>query len=171
VEIVYALDEALRIIAAYDEPDAPAVEVPPRAATGCGWTEAPRGMLWHRYRLSTDGTIEEAKIVPPIALLDAWAGAADVMVVEAVSSGARPARCTGSMPRPRPASDGRAAPPTRSASRRRSSSHTRSIGCRRGSWADGIEGEDFLPGDELSAPVRAAVDAVRRELRERLVTR
>jgi coenzyme F420-reducing hydrogenase alpha subunit len=65
VEILYALDEALRIIADYDEPDRPAAEVPPRAATGCGWTEAPRGMLWHRYRLSADGTIEEAKIVPP----------------------------------------------------------------------------------------------------------
>ena len=37
----------------------------PRAGTGCGWTEAPRGMLWHRYRLDDDGTILEAKIVPP----------------------------------------------------------------------------------------------------------
>jgi len=65
VEILFALDEALRIIAAYEEPDRPAVDVAPRAGTGCGWTEAPRGMLWHRYRLAADGTIEEAKIVPP----------------------------------------------------------------------------------------------------------
>jgi coenzyme F420-reducing hydrogenase alpha subunit len=65
VEIVYALDEALRIITAYEEPDRPAVECEPRAATGCGWSEAPRGMLWHRYRLEADGTIAEAKIVPP----------------------------------------------------------------------------------------------------------
>jgi sulfhydrogenase subunit alpha len=65
VEIVYALDEALRIIAAYEDPDRPAVECEPRAATGCGWSEAPRGMLWHRYRLEADGTIAEAKIVPP----------------------------------------------------------------------------------------------------------
>ena len=65
VEILYALDEALRLIADYEEPDAPAVEVEPRAGIGCGWTEAPRGMLWHRYRLDEDGTILEAKIVPP----------------------------------------------------------------------------------------------------------
>jgi sulfhydrogenase subunit alpha len=31
-----ALDEALRIIAAYEEPDAPAVEVVPRAGVGHG---------------------------------------------------------------------------------------------------------------------------------------
>ena len=67
VEILYALDEALRIIAAYEEPDRPAVECEPRAATGCGWSEAPRGMLWHRYRLEADGTIADAKIVPPTA--------------------------------------------------------------------------------------------------------
>jgi coenzyme F420-reducing hydrogenase alpha subunit len=65
VEVLYALDEALRIIAAYAEPDRPSVEVPPRAGVGCGWTEAPRGMLWHRYRIDADGTIAEAKIVPP----------------------------------------------------------------------------------------------------------
>ncbi|MGZ8687137.1 MAG: Ni/Fe hydrogenase subunit alpha [Gaiellaceae bacterium] len=65
VEILYALDEALRLIATYEEPERPAVEVPPRAGAGCGWTEAPRGMLWHRYRIDEDGTIAEAKIVPP----------------------------------------------------------------------------------------------------------
>jgi sulfhydrogenase subunit alpha len=65
VEILYALDEALRLIEAYEPPDPPAAEVTGRAATGCGWSEAPRGMLWHRYRLEDDGSIAEAKIVPP----------------------------------------------------------------------------------------------------------
>jgi coenzyme F420-reducing hydrogenase alpha subunit len=65
VEILYALDEALRLIDGYEEPDRPAVEVPPRAGTGYGWTEAPRGMLWHRYRLDDEGAILDAKIVPP----------------------------------------------------------------------------------------------------------
>lgn len=65
VEILYALDEALRIIGSYEEPDRPVVDVTPRAATGCGWTEAPRGMLWHRYRLDADGTVADARIVPP----------------------------------------------------------------------------------------------------------
>ena len=65
VETVYALDEALRIIAHYEEPDAPAVAVEPRAGVGCAATEAPRGLLYHRYRLEADGTIAEALIVPP----------------------------------------------------------------------------------------------------------
>jgi sulfhydrogenase subunit alpha len=65
VEVLQACDEALRIIAAYEEPDAPAVPVEPRAATGFAATEAPRGLLYHRYRLEPDGTIAEARIVPP----------------------------------------------------------------------------------------------------------
>ena len=65
VEILYALDEALRLIDAYEPPDPPAVPVPPRPATGYGWSEAPRGVLWHRYAIDGAGTIEDAKIVPP----------------------------------------------------------------------------------------------------------
>jgi coenzyme F420-reducing hydrogenase alpha subunit len=65
VEMLYAADEALRLIEAYEPPDPPAVEFEPRAATGSGWTEAPRGMLWHRYELGSDGRIESARIVPP----------------------------------------------------------------------------------------------------------
>jgi coenzyme F420-reducing hydrogenase alpha subunit len=65
VEILYAIDEALRLIAAYEEPDPPFVDVPPRAGVGCGWTEAPRGLCWHRYAFDEHGTILEAKIVPP----------------------------------------------------------------------------------------------------------
>jgi coenzyme F420-reducing hydrogenase alpha subunit len=65
VEILYAFDEALRLISGYEPPDSPAVEVQPRASVGTGWSEAPRGMLWHRYRLEADGSIAEARIVPP----------------------------------------------------------------------------------------------------------
>ena len=65
VEVLYACDEALRIIDQYEEPDAPAISVEPRAAVGFGATEAPRGLLYHRYRLEGDGTIAEARIVPP----------------------------------------------------------------------------------------------------------
>ena len=65
VEVLYACDEALRIIEAYEVPDRPAVEVEPRAGTGCGWTEAPRGLLYHRYELEADGIIRSARIVPP----------------------------------------------------------------------------------------------------------
>ncbi len=65
VEVLYACDEALRIIAGYEPPDAPAIAVEPRAATGYAVTEAPRGLLYHRYRIDADGTILDAKIVPP----------------------------------------------------------------------------------------------------------
>ena len=65
VELVYAADEALRLIAEYEEPDAPSVEVEPRAGVGFGCTEAPRGILYHRYAIDDEGTILEAKIVPP----------------------------------------------------------------------------------------------------------
>jgi coenzyme F420-reducing hydrogenase alpha subunit len=65
VELVYAADEALRLIADYEEPDRPAVEVEPRTGVGHGCTEAPRGILYHRYELDADGTILDAKIVPP----------------------------------------------------------------------------------------------------------
>jgi sulfhydrogenase subunit alpha len=65
VELLYACDEALRLIAVYEEPDAPAVTVEPRAGVGFGVTEAPRGLCYHRYELDDEGTILDAKIVPP----------------------------------------------------------------------------------------------------------
>ncbi len=65
VELVQAFDEALAIIDSYEQPDRPAVDVVPRHAVGHGATEAPRGMLYHRYEIDEDGTILDAKIVPP----------------------------------------------------------------------------------------------------------
>jgi len=65
VEILYAVEEALRIVGDYVEPEAPAVEIVPQAGVGCWATEAPRGMLFHRYRIAEDGSIQEAQIVPP----------------------------------------------------------------------------------------------------------
>jgi coenzyme F420-reducing hydrogenase alpha subunit len=65
VEILHACDEALRIIEHYERPDRPYLELEPRATTGHGATEAPRGLLYHRYQLSAEGIIEDARIVPP----------------------------------------------------------------------------------------------------------
>jgi coenzyme F420-reducing hydrogenase alpha subunit len=67
VETLYAVEEAIRIIETYEAPVPPAIECPPRAASGCGCTEAPRGICWHRYELDADGFILDAKIVPPTA--------------------------------------------------------------------------------------------------------
>ena len=65
LEILYSCDEALRLIDQYDRPDSPCVEVTPQASVGRACTEAPRGMLYHRYQLADDGAIVDAKIVPP----------------------------------------------------------------------------------------------------------
>jgi coenzyme F420-reducing hydrogenase alpha subunit len=65
VETVEACTEALRLIEDYERPDPPALEALPRAGSGCGCTEAPRGILWHRYAIDDEGTILDAKIVPP----------------------------------------------------------------------------------------------------------
>jgi coenzyme F420-reducing hydrogenase alpha subunit len=65
VEVLYACDEALRIIDEYEAPDRAAVEIVPRASVGYGCTEAPRGLLYHRYRVDEQGLIADAKIVPP----------------------------------------------------------------------------------------------------------
>ncbi len=65
VELVFAFDEALRIIHSYVAPDPPAVVTEPRAGAGHAATEAPRGMLYHRYQLAEDGSIEHATIIPP----------------------------------------------------------------------------------------------------------
>jgi sulfhydrogenase subunit alpha len=65
VELIFAVDEALRLARAYVPPD----DTPPvfdvRKSRGAAATEAPRGILFHRYALNDDGTIAEARIVPP----------------------------------------------------------------------------------------------------------
>jgi coenzyme F420-reducing hydrogenase alpha subunit len=49
----------------YQRPATPAVPVTPKEARGTGVSEAPRGLLYHRYRVGADGLIKDAKIVPP----------------------------------------------------------------------------------------------------------
>ncbi len=67
VELVFACYEALRIIEAYEPPPAPRIEAAPRAGVGHGATEAPRGLLYHRYEMDERGLITKARIVPPTA--------------------------------------------------------------------------------------------------------
>ncbi len=65
VETAVAIEEAIRIIREYAPPDPPVADVTPRAGRAAWVTEAPRGILYHRYDVEADGTIREAKIVPP----------------------------------------------------------------------------------------------------------
>jgi sulfhydrogenase subunit alpha len=67
VELVYACDEALRIVDAYEPPERAWIDVPPRAARGHACTEAPRGTLYHRYTINESGIVLDARIVPPTA--------------------------------------------------------------------------------------------------------
>jgi coenzyme F420-reducing hydrogenase alpha subunit len=65
VELVFACSEALRVIREYEPPPAPRVEASNRAGVGQAITEAPRGILYHRYALDEKGMIVTAKIIPP----------------------------------------------------------------------------------------------------------
>jgi len=65
VEMIFACAEALRIIEAYERPERTRVEVAVRAGVGSAATEAPRGILYHRYSIDDRGLIRFAKIVPP----------------------------------------------------------------------------------------------------------
>ncbi len=65
VEVVHAFETALAIIDGYEQPDRPDVPVEPRAGVGHGVTEAPRGLLYHRYEIDDAGLIADAVIIPP----------------------------------------------------------------------------------------------------------
>jgi sulfhydrogenase subunit alpha len=65
VEILLAMHEALRLLEGYRVPDSPWVPVTPRAGVAYGCTEAPRGLLWHRYEMDDGGRVVSARIVPP----------------------------------------------------------------------------------------------------------
>ncbi|OSC24452.1 Ni/Fe hydrogenase subunit alpha [Mycobacterium vulneris] len=65
IEVVYALEEALRIIDEYERPSRPCVDVPARPGIGHGVSEAPRGLLYHRYQIDDAGLIRSATIIPP----------------------------------------------------------------------------------------------------------
>ncbi len=65
IELHYALHEAIKLLESYSYPDQPYVEITPCESIGIGATEAPRGLLWHRYEFDDSGCIVQARIVPP----------------------------------------------------------------------------------------------------------
>jgi len=67
LETVFACEESIRLIEEYEPPPAPRVGVRPHAGVGQGCSEAPRGLLYHRYELDEKGLIRTARIVPPTA--------------------------------------------------------------------------------------------------------
>jgi len=65
IELLYAIEEAMTVLEEADISGPPHVPVRPRAGVGFGCTEAPRGLLWHRYETDDKGHIVKAQIVPP----------------------------------------------------------------------------------------------------------
>ncbi len=67
VEVTQAFEEALELVRTYVPPRPAAVAPRPVDGVGAGATEAPRGLLWHRYEVDAAGRIRRARIVPPTA--------------------------------------------------------------------------------------------------------
>jgi coenzyme F420-reducing hydrogenase alpha subunit len=83
LELISVYEEAIAIVEDYQsepspsgiayQPPSPYPLPPPLGGEGrvrgegCHATEAPRGLLYHRYRIGEDGLIAQAKIVPPTA--------------------------------------------------------------------------------------------------------
>lgn len=65
VEMHFAVCEALRLLQGYKQPHQSVADVAPTSGTGFGCTEAPRGLLWHRYDIDENGIVKCARIVPP----------------------------------------------------------------------------------------------------------
>lgn len=65
IETCHAIDEAVRLLGDYQLPTQSAEFIEPKAGTGYGCSEAPRGILWHRYDLDEEGMVRKANIVPP----------------------------------------------------------------------------------------------------------
>ena len=65
IEVIEALEEALRLIRSYQVPEVTWLKPEVRAARGVACTEAPRGILYHLYEVDDAGIIQRARIVPP----------------------------------------------------------------------------------------------------------
>ena len=65
IELVQAFEEALSILADYRPVSPPRVEYRYRRGEGTAATEAPRGLLYHRYAVDESGKVKSANIIPP----------------------------------------------------------------------------------------------------------
>jgi coenzyme F420-reducing hydrogenase alpha subunit len=67
IELVQFFEEAIQLVRDY-RPEGPAhIELKLKAGEGAGATEAPRGLLYHRYKIDDNGLVQFAKITPPTA--------------------------------------------------------------------------------------------------------
>ncbi|MEX2144735.1 MAG: Ni/Fe hydrogenase subunit alpha [Anaerolineales bacterium] len=67
IETVEVFERAIRLIGAYAPTGLSTLDLTLKAGSGAAGSEAPRGLLYHRYQLDANGLVEVAKIVPPTA--------------------------------------------------------------------------------------------------------
>jgi sulfhydrogenase subunit alpha len=65
LELLHACEEALVLVSSYKPPAEPKVRFRAVAGEGCAATEAPRGLLFHRYTITQRGLVDFARIVAP----------------------------------------------------------------------------------------------------------
>ncbi len=65
LEIHYSCQEIHRILDEFIPPDEAFVPVTPQPGITCHATEAPRGLIYHRYDIDEDGRVRNCTIIPP----------------------------------------------------------------------------------------------------------
>lgn len=65
LELIHAFEEALQIIRVYRPTGLPRVSYEHRSGLGCAATEAPRGLLYHRFAIDAQGLVTQGVIIPP----------------------------------------------------------------------------------------------------------
>ncbi len=66
-ETLHSILEIERLVEEYSEPSQPYIEAAIKAGEAAAIVEAPRGMLYHHYRIDEKGRIVYADIIPPTA--------------------------------------------------------------------------------------------------------
>jgi len=67
IELVHFVEEAIQLASTYAPHGASRVKLDLKAGAGTGASEAPRGLLYHRYEIDGAGLVQSARIVPPTA--------------------------------------------------------------------------------------------------------
>lgn len=65
LELIHAYEEGLQILRGYKSFTPSRVDYEYVAGAGCAATEAPRGLIYHRYEVNSQGKVTAANIVPP----------------------------------------------------------------------------------------------------------
>jgi len=65
VEILHSIDDSIEILSSHEFVAEPIISKPPREAVGIGVVEAPRGTLYHKVELGSDGIVKRGEVIVP----------------------------------------------------------------------------------------------------------